>query len=1474
MMHPMLVRMIPASILGFAVLFSAAVVAAAPPKIVLVPTETSAVLEPLDQGVDQWLGTQLVAHGVSVVPTASAPSDLPTLATRIFVDQGEAHVTISLREKQGGAILAVGKESARTELLGGSLSTALGAALAGLPGARTTSIPKPNLNALVDYENAIELMRTRRLRDAWVLLRKTQTATAKRLAERIASLGSESSTPVTERSRLASARGTNDVDWFKIRKGLVKGRDPSFLIAGADAAVAREDLEQAAKLYAEALRLNPNQPEALRARALLLSEGGDEQAARSAANQALAALPDDPALLEALASNGTLPQAERKALWIRAGDQYAQGFETQKAFEAWRQGDDGQGSIRLGQYRLLLGDNAAALEDLEKATSLTPGDADAWADLAEAKARTKDGKGAEEAYQTALRLHPTQPAALTGLGRLLVEQGRAEDAIGPLSKAISIRPNDLGTRRALAAAYQSTGEKDQALKALDTSGFDALDQSRLLADQAEVFRGTGALAEATEQLREAVRIDPTNLDARAELVEVYEEAGDEAAQEQAASWLHRVAAARIAPESELPEVLGAIDDNHFTPLLESFGSQHPETGARIRRVSFLGVSRGGDWRIQLERWLRPEQTDLRRLERDLAEALGERFSMVVPVHPESAQAIAALRDFSSDRSTIAEVNKALGTDAIAIARVRPSRSSGEPTLELRLLLGSSLTHLDGVAILANRLELSDATGYRQMNVWLLIPLTLALLLTGFVVRRGWGSLQVDIDWDLDPKKKGFFHIQLSKVPGKVQKANRKKRTGSSRGFGKKARYSRFARSLVEAQTLFRWLPARETYVCVYGLLQDEASGDVIGSFLEEKFITVSRGKLTKVHFDLCKHECAVRVRLARPDTSPDAVVQVGVRGASFPVRFVRDEETVLPLPLGQHRIVCGFEDRAFELDITVTELGSMSVRVALGAADEAVFTGCPDAVEPFVAGDLSEAADLVASAGHSQVADRMRGDFLRGQGEAGEAARLYEAAGDLNLAAEVSAESDDVQHSATLFQEAGDFKKAAESFMAAGDLERAAEAYEADYDYDSAIEAYRQTDHVEKVMELLEKTGRCFEAAVVAEEQGDGDRAIRNLQQVDLRDPDYIDATGRLAEIFAEREEWGFASEKIRAAISFAGEDLAPLNLLEKLGGYLEKAEQPSEALTVYEQILLRDFTYPGLEDRVHGLRERVALEATQLASTSAATQASNSSSGRPIDERYELLEEIGRGGMGIVYKAKDKRLGRVVALKRLPDNLRDHPTAIQLFLREARSAAALNHPNIVTLFDADETDDNYYITMELLEGHPLDQILKTRGRLRARDAALLGVQIATGLQYAHANKIIHRDIKTSNLFFTNDKVVKVMDFGLAKMVEEVRRAATVVGGTPYYMAPEQAAGEAVDHRADLYAFGVTLFELATGSVPFREGDVNYHHRHTPAPDPRERAEGIPDALAELILHLMAKSPADRPADAGEVLRRLQAIAG
>jgi len=392
--------------------------------------------------------------------------------------------------------------------------------------------------------------------------------------------------------------------------------------------------------------------------------------------------------------------------------------------------------------------------------------------------------------------------------------------------------------------------------------------------------------------------------------------------------------------------------------------------------------------------------------------------------------------------------------------------------------------------------------------------------------------------------------------------------------------------------------------------------------------------------------------------------------------------------------------------------------------------------------------------------------------------------------------------------------------------------------------------------------GRTIEAARVALENGEPDRAIRSLQSLMPDDDDYVAAANLLVEVLQREGHLDLAVEKTEEIIRNRGADKVPLDTCDRLATLLEENEQFERAIDVLEIVRRRDATWPNLAARIEELRKKHQLRQRE-------TQPTGTAAG---GIRYEILEEIGRGGMGIVFKARDRRLDRVVALKKLPENLRNHPKVVDLFLREARASAQLNHPNIVTIHDTGQQGNTLYITMELMEGFPLHAILKHRGSLSPRDVAKLGLQACAGLGYAHEHHVIHRDIKTGNFFFTKSRMLKIMDFGLANMAREVRRSSTAVGGTPYYMAPEQSLGGGVDHRTDLYALGVTFYELLVGKVPFPDGDVAHHHRHTPAPDPRDAKEGIPEALAELVQQLMAKNPDERPQSAAETGERLQQL--
>ena len=251
----------------------------------------------------------------------------------------------------------------------------------------------------------------------------------------------------------------------------------------------------------------------------------------------------------------------------------------------------------------------------------------------------------------------------------------------------------------------------------------------------------------------------------------------------------------------------------------------------------------------------------------------------------------------------------------------------------------------------------------------------------------------------------------------------------------------------------------------------------------------------------------------------------------------------------------------------------------------------------------------------------------------------------------------------------------------------------------------------------------------------------------------------------------------------------------------------------------------------------------------------------RVVAGKYRIIVPIGKGGMGVVYKAEDIKLERTVALKFLPVELTEDPEARERFIREAKAAAALSHPNICTVHEIGEDENQYFIAMECIEGQSLKE--KTRkGALHHAEALNIAIQVAEGLEEAHKKGIVHRDIKPGNIMVMEKGQAKVMDFGLAKVFGAsliTKEAKTM--GTVAYMSPEQAQGQSVDHRTDIWSLGVVLYEMLTGELPFKgEFDQSVIHSIlSREPEPLTKVlPTIPKALENVVLTALAKNPTHR----------------
>jgi len=525
-------------------------------------------------------------------------------------------------------------------------------------------------------------------------------------------------------------------------------------------------------------------------------------------------------------------------------------------------------------------------------------------------------------------------------------------------------------------------------------------------------------------------------------------------------------------------------------------------------------------------------------------------------------------------------------------------------------------------------------------------------------------------------------------------------------------------------------------------------------------------------------------------------------------------------------------------------------------------------------GNLQRAAELTKSMGDNENAARLFARAGRGSEAANclleargrqpkvlvAAAEHYLAAQDLRRAAECLAEAGDARRAAEIFQRCGEWAEAARNFAREQLWDRAANAFrEAGQLVEARVAYERAGDRVQSAQLALE-LGHAFEAAHAFYQIGSYERALEALQGVQPEGVDGRSARRLRARIFIEKGLHERAREELEAIALDGGYRKEDLETLLMLATALERKGDVAGALSLLERIQEVDEAFGDIGVRVERLQERAWGVSQTLG---------------PIDSgRYELRDEIGRGGMGIVHLAWDLELERPVAIKFLPAELGTNPASVRMFRQEARAAAAMNHPNIVHVYDVALVSNQPCIVMEYVQGRTVREVMRVRGRkdrapLPPRRVAEIARELCLALGYAHSRNVIHRDIKPGNILIAGDGRVKLMDFGISKVLETGAEGLTQAKGTPQYMPPEQILGREIDGRTDLYALGISMFEMATGERPFKGENIVDQQLHSPIPDPSSLGAVLPHALVEIILRACEKEPTRRFASAAEMAQAL-----
>jgi tetratricopeptide (TPR) repeat protein len=521
-----------------------------------------------------------------------------------------------------------------------------------------------------------------------------------------------------------------------------------------------------------------------------------------------------------------------------------------------------------------------------------------------------------------------------------------------------------------------------------------------------------------------------------------------------------------------------------------------------------------------------------------------------------------------------------------------------------------------------------------------------------------------------------------------------------------------------------------------------------------------------------------------------------------------------------------------------------------------------DAAKNFEKAQLPlKAAEMYEKLDQPKIAYLLRGENAFAKGNTLDAAEWFLKGEDYTRAAELFEWDKKFAKAAHCYFMNQNFLGAADNYLKDNNEEEAAKMFEMGREWKLAANISLKYGKFQKAGELYENAHEYFKAGASFIKVDDDRRALANFQLVPLDSPDFNAAITHMANIFLKNRKPQLVIEKIEKLLGENKIDKSNIEWFYVLGQAHENAGNFKKAFEIYQIILTEDYSFKDVHQKIKDVESLIQkYKEMELISEDSS-------------ERYRIIEKIGEGGMGVVFKAEDTVLKRVVALKILNKNLVTDKRNLERFFSEARSTASLTQANIVTVYDVGQIKDDFFISMEYIEGENFMNLIRRKKVFSPSQVVFIAIKLFKALDYSHRKGIIHRDIKPHNIMITKQKEIKIMDFGLAVILGDQKKGESgVITGTPYYMSPEQIQGIPVDHRTDIYSSGTTLFHLTTGHVPFKGENIFYQHLFDPVPPITKYRSDVPEKLCFIIEKCMEKKREQRFQSAMEVLNEMKTI--